>query len=104
MEQFPSSLIDFQRRFSSEEACASWLFAARWPAGFVCPGCRGARAWTLKSKADTFECAACGRQTSVTCQQAAADDLVAGRLPDGDALQRHLGAATAGTTGLGLVP
>src|SRR5665809_113980 len=29
-------------------------------------GCRGARAWTLKSKADTFECAACGRQTSVT--------------------------------------
>ena len=30
MEQFPSSLIDFQRRFSSEEACASWLFAARW--------------------------------------------------------------------------
>ena len=66
MEQFPSSLIDFQRRFSSEEACASWLFAARWPAGFVCPGCRGGRAWTLKTKEDTFECAACGRQTSVT--------------------------------------
>ena len=70
MEPFPTSLIDFQRRFSSEAACASYLFASRWPAGFVCPGCRGARAWTLKGKADTFECAAeCaagGRQTSVT--------------------------------------
>ena len=66
MERFPSSLIEFQRRFSSEEACASYLFAARWPAGFVCPGCRGARAWTLKTKVDTFECASCGRQTSVT--------------------------------------
>jgi transposase-like protein len=66
MERFASSLIEFQRRFSSEEACASDLFAARWPAGFVCPGCRGARAWALKTKVDTFECASCGRQTSVT--------------------------------------
>ena len=66
MERFPRSLIEFQRRFSSEEACASYLFAARWPAGFVCPGCRGARAWALKTKVDTFEDASCGRQTSVT--------------------------------------
>ena len=41
---------------SSEEACASYLFAAPLaPAGFVCPGCRGARAWALKTKVDTFE-------------------------------------------------
>ena len=66
MEPFPRSLIAFQRQFSSEEACAAWLFAARWPAGFVCPGCGGGRPWRLQTKADTFECASCGRQTSVT--------------------------------------
>jgi hypothetical protein len=34
--------------------------------GFVCPDCRGRRAWLLKTKAFTHECAGCGRQTSVT--------------------------------------
>jgi len=36
---FHRSLIEFQQRFSDEEACAKYLFAARWPQGFVCPGC-----------------------------------------------------------------
>ena len=42
---FPRSLIEFQQRFSDEEACAKYLFAARWPQAFVCPGCgnRGER-------------------------------------------------------------
>ena len=56
----------FPATFQQRGGLRSWLFAARWPAGFVCPGCRGGRAWTLKTKEDTFECAACGRQTSVT--------------------------------------
>ena len=34
--------------------------------GFVCPKCQGAKAWALDSKPFTYECAACGRQTSVT--------------------------------------
>jgi hypothetical protein len=36
---FPRSLIEFQHRFPDEAACAAYLFAARWPDGFVCPGC-----------------------------------------------------------------
>jgi predicted RNA-binding Zn-ribbon protein involved in translation (DUF1610 family) len=59
-------LIDFQGRFASEAACAEYLFARRWPQGFVCPGCGAGRAWPLRTKAFTYECAACGRQTSVT--------------------------------------
>ena len=63
---FPRSLIEFQGRFARESACAQYLFERRWPQGFVCPGCGGGRAWLLKTKAFTYECADCGRQTSVT--------------------------------------
>ena len=66
MSDFPSSLIEFQQRFSDEAACAQYLAAARWPDGFVCPGCGGGKAWRLETKAWTYECASCGRQTSVT--------------------------------------
>jgi hypothetical protein len=66
MTDFPRSLIEFQQRFSDEAACAQYLIATRWPDGFVCPGCGGGKAWQLETKAWTFECAGCGRQTSVT--------------------------------------
>ena len=64
--RFPRSLIEFQSRFATESACAQHLFTQRWPQGFVCPGCGGGRAWLLQTKAFTYECADCGRQTSVT--------------------------------------
>src|SRR5215469_9648564 len=64
--RFPRSLIEFRDRFATESACAQYLFERRWPEGFVCPGCGGGRAWLLQTKAFTFECADCGRQTSVT--------------------------------------
>src|SRR5438105_7350796 len=63
---FPRSLTEFQARFAAEGACAEYLFERRWPEGFVCPGCGGGRAWLLKTKTFTYECADCGRQTSVT--------------------------------------
>ena len=66
MSDFPRSLIEFQQRFSDEAACARYLFAARWPQGFVCPGCGTSKAWELQTKPWTWECASCGRQTSVT--------------------------------------
>jgi len=66
MPDFPRSLIEFQQRFGDEAACAQYLAAARWPDGFACPGCGGNKAWRLETKAWTYECAGCGRQTSVT--------------------------------------
>ena len=66
MAEFPRSLIEFQQRFPDEAACAACLREARWPDGFVCPACGGVRGWALESKAWTHECAACGKQTSVT--------------------------------------
>jgi hypothetical protein len=35
MSDFPRSLIEFQRRFLDEAACVRYLFATRWPEGFV---------------------------------------------------------------------
>lgn len=66
MPAFPRSLVDFQRQFPDAAACAAWLAEKRWPQGFVCPACDGRKGWALKTKAATVECAACGRQTSVT--------------------------------------
>ena len=60
------SLPQFQAEFPDEPACAEFLIRHRWPDGFVCPKCRGVRAVRLKSRAYTFECLDCGRQTSIT--------------------------------------
>ena len=66
MTDFPRSLIEFQRYFPNEAACAAYLSAARWPHGFVCPSCGNTKAWERQTKPWTYECAGCGKQTSVT--------------------------------------
>src|SRR3954453_11001780 len=65
MDRYPMSLIEFQARFGTEDACAAYLIEQRWPDGFVCPVCGSVRAWRGKAPAHTYECAECGRQTSV---------------------------------------
>lgn len=60
------SLTEFQEAFPDEASCAAFLFDRRWPDGFVCPVCGRDRAAILKSRAHTYECLDCGRQTSLT--------------------------------------
>ena len=60
------SLNEFKASFPDETSCATFLVERRWPEGFVCPACGGGRAAVLKSRAHTYECLRCGRQTSVT--------------------------------------
>ncbi|PYR52309.1 MAG: hypothetical protein DMF89_03100 [Acidobacteria bacterium] len=45
------------------EACRAYLAQLRWPAGFRCPKCGAGKAWPVGPR---LECAACGRQASVT--------------------------------------
>ena len=66
MTDFPRSLLEFQRRFPDDAACAAYLAAARWSEGFVCPECGGPRACLLVTKKHTYQCSACHRQTAVT--------------------------------------
>src|SRR5712671_1944920 len=60
------SLTEFQEAFPDEASCAAFLFERRWPGGFVCPRCGRDRMAALKSRAHTYECLDCGRQTSIT--------------------------------------
>jgi predicted RNA-binding Zn-ribbon protein involved in translation (DUF1610 family) len=62
----PRSLLAFQKAFPDEEACAVFLFERRWPEGFICPKCGDGRAVLLRSRAWTYQCVGCRRQTSVT--------------------------------------
>src|SRR5258707_13742550 len=60
------SLTEFQEAFPDEASCAAFLFERRWAGGFVYPRCGGDREAALKSRAHTYECLDCGRQTSIT--------------------------------------
>ena len=62
---FPLTILEFQQRFGTEEACREYLFASRWPEGFVCPACGGREAGA-ETRRHLWICTACGRQTSIT--------------------------------------
>jgi len=63
--EFPQTVLEFQRRFSTEEACREYLFACRWPDGFVCPRCGGHECFRHGQR-PLRQCKACGYQVSVT--------------------------------------
>jgi hypothetical protein len=62
---FPRSIVEFQHRFVDERACLEYLAASRWPRGYRCPRCGGAKAWVLERR-HLWECTRCHHQASVT--------------------------------------
>jgi transposase-like protein len=65
VEDYPRTLAEFERRFSSEEACRAYMRALRWPEGFRCGSCGGPRGWPIK-RGELVECGTCHHQTSAT--------------------------------------
>jgi transposase-like protein len=63
-EDYPRTLIEFEDRFSTDDACADYLIALRWPHGFICPRCGGGKPW--RTTRLRLECSACHFQVSVT--------------------------------------
>lgn len=61
---YPRTLIELERRFATDEACQDYLFALRWPDGFICPACGGKKSW--KMGRNLWLCSGCRRQNSVT--------------------------------------
>lgn len=62
---YPRTLIEFQNRFATDQACVEYLTQMRWPSGFVCPRC----AMVAPARAGTRHrliCRHCLHQTSVT--------------------------------------
>lgn len=62
---YPPTILEFQERFSTEEACREYLFVSRWPEGFSCPRCGGDHAGA-ETRRHLWVCTSCGHQTSVT--------------------------------------
>lgn len=56
---------EFRTRFSTEESCRAELFRFRFANGFVCPKCGCTEYYPVRGR-NTFQCRACGHQTSVT--------------------------------------
>jgi len=63
-EDYPRTLLEVERRFSREQACAEYLAAMRWPGGWVCSRCSGTEAWPVRR--DRWRCAKCRYEMSVT--------------------------------------
>ena len=64
-KDYPSDWREFLDRFSTEEACLSYLEGLRWPQGFICPDCGVAEA-PYRSSRTRLMCRSCGHQTTVT--------------------------------------
>ncbi len=58
-------IMEFQRRFRTEEACRKRLFKLKWPDGFSCPRCGHGEYFDLPRR-KIYQCKSCGHQTSVT--------------------------------------
>jgi transposase-like protein len=63
-EDYPQTLLELERRFSSEEGCIEYLAALRWPAGWACPRCAGTDAWSTRRA--RWLCDRCRYEMSVT--------------------------------------
>ena len=59
------SLLEFQKQFSSEEACAKHLREIRWPDGFRCPRCGHSKAWFIATRG-ILDCKGCRAKVSLT--------------------------------------
>jgi transposase-like protein len=64
MEDYPRTLSELEKRFSTEEDCRDYLFKLRWPAGYRCPRCGHDKAWPIGSV--LFQCTECDYKASVT--------------------------------------
>lgn len=61
---YPRSYADLRAWFPSDAACLDYLDWLRWPDGFCCPLCGGAKAWRLADA--RWSCGGCARRVSAT--------------------------------------
>lgn len=64
MDDYPSTVMEFEKRFATEEACRQYLFELRWPNGFCCPRCSDRQAWVTSR--GLYRCRHCDLQVSLT--------------------------------------
>ena len=60
---FPNNLLEFEKRFYTEDKCREHLYKAEFPDGFICPKCGNKDFWWTKRK--LLHCKNCGHQESL---------------------------------------
>jgi transposase-like protein len=65
MQQESMDLMEFMRRFQTDEQCRELLFKLRWPEGIVCPRCGSKHFYRVKTRS-LYDCSRCGYQVSAT--------------------------------------
>lgn len=63
MQEYPKTILEFEQRFPTEEACQEYLYQIRWPQGFICPRCGHQELWS--SKIDRYRCRHCEYRVSI---------------------------------------
>jgi transposase-like protein len=63
-EDYPRTLLELEKRFSSEEACIEYLAVLRWLGGWSCPRCAATEGWTVRR--NRWLCGHCCYEMSVT--------------------------------------
>jgi hypothetical protein len=63
---YPGTFQDFDKWFSSENACLEYIVKLRWPKGFICTGCGEKADQPSLMGRGLFLCRKCKRQTSIT--------------------------------------
>lgn len=61
----PMTLMEFQERFGTDDACREHLFQIRWGDGFRCPRCEGSKGYVRRDR-PLIECGGCGYPASAT--------------------------------------
>jgi transposase-like protein len=61
-----TSMMDFFVKFKTDDDCREYLYAKRWPNGFICPKCGVVDNPFMISSRKTYQCKHCTHQTTVT--------------------------------------
>jgi len=60
----PMTLAELEAKFPTEDACKSYLQAARWPQGVICPRCGNKEVQEHGTKPYHWQCYKCAEETS----------------------------------------
>jgi transposase-like protein len=60
---YPRTLQEFDKWFSTETDCLNYIQRLRWPNGFVCPECQSTKSWQMST--GLIRCTECKRKVSV---------------------------------------
>lgn len=64
---FPKTVKEFHRRFQDDPACVEQVLRIRWPAGMVCPKCKGRQFWQ-RTGCVRYQCQKCLFEVSPTAK------------------------------------